>query len=585
MGRRWLFILIILLILISGCAEKAEEVSEEKPEKGDIELMPESVLKGICEKESWPSDCSMIPDPKGRKMCKKCKELPGYEKKEGIERIPESELWELCRDLSPEACSAMTDPEGIELCEKCMGLTEPGTQKEVGGPEEGLSGLDSQFSFVEGDSESWMVLESIIGAYVPSPAWFRFDYLSEGPSLRCRQFANLEKAKNNVEPLGEAVVDYMGIISEPYLFEFGEQGTTSVNIVASILNSPPNDYILYKCESKEIQEEGYPIPKEDLGAEAILGPDDMTQITSFKGEGLVADPDFSPDGSQIIFSRLTKEGEDKNGRLYIVNSDGTGLTKIGHEYLYDASWSPVDNRILCYGGKYSDLYIIDLDKDKTKAVPFNMKNSHLAIWSPDATKIAYVVYDDTNTPIPRSDPSCDGTGVLGSIWIMNSDGTGKTQLTTEEDGYCSGPSFSPDGSKIVYNKGFIHGSTPYLVHRTAHEIWVMNSDGSNKHAIYKPEASIHYLYQNAWSKNNEIMFPRMWWKRKPQIWSINSDGTNPQCLLKVGEVSKPEDAAHEFMYGDVAWDKTGTKIVATKEINPGPGIYEDCNIVIFSLEE
>ncbi len=519
-----MILVFLTIIFISGCIEE------------DIENIPESELQEICAGESWPSDgCNVIEDLQGRQLCEKCKELLGYVK---------------------------TDGEG---------------------PEGGVAS-NSQFSLIEGDSESWMVVESIIGVYVPSPTWFRFDYLNEGPSLRCKQFANLENAQNNVKPLGEAVVDYVGTTTEPYLFEFGERGTTFVNLVVGVLNFPPNNYAIYQGEAEEVQEDGYPIPKEGLEAEAIFSADNIVQVTSFTGEGLSADPDFSPDGRQIAFSRLTKTGEDKNGNMYIINIDGTGLTKIGHEYLYDPSWSPIDNRILCYGGEDSDLYIIDLNVDKTNAVPFGMKNSHLAIWSPDATKIAYAVYDNSNAPVPSSDPTCDGTGVLGSIWIMNSDGTGKTQLTTEEEGYCSGPSFSPDGSKIVYNKGFIHGSTPFLIHRPAHEIWVMNSDGSNKHAIYKPEASIHYMYQNAWSKNNEIMFPRIWWKRRPQIWSINSDGTNPQCLIKVPELSQPEDAAHEFMYGDVAWDKTGTKIVSTQEINPGPDIYEDCNIVIFSLE-
>jgi len=163
---------------------------------------------------------------------------------------------------------------------------------------------------------------------------------------------------------------------------------------------------------------------------------------------------------------------------------------------------------------------------------------------------------------------------------MNSDRTGKTQLTTDEDGYCSDPSFSPDGTKIVYNKGFIHPGVPFLV-RSENEIWVMNSDGSDKHAIYTPEDSKFYLHQRAWSKNNEIMFEKMQWQTVPQIWIMNSDGTDPRCVLR------PEEGFDVFLYGDIAWDNTGTKIVTTKwksASEENPDIFVDSNVVTFSWE-
>ena len=60
------------------------------------------------------------------------------------------------------------------------------------------------------------------------------------------------------------------------------------------------------------------------------------------------------------------------------------------------------------------------------------------------------------------------------IWTMNADGTGRNNLTQEIDAFEYSPSFSPDGTKIVYfrdpKKGF---PTP--------EIYMMNADGSNKH--------------------------------------------------------------------------------------------------------
>jgi len=59
---------------------------------------------------------------------------------------------------------------------------------------------------------------------------------------------------------------------------------------------------------------------------------------------------------------------------------------------------------------------------------------------------------------------------------------------------------------------------------------------------------------------------------------MNADGTNPRCMLR------PKEGFGEFIYGDIAWDTTGTKIVTTqwKSI---PDIMIDRNVVTFSWEE
>ena len=81
----------------------------------------------------------------------------------------------------------------------------------------------------------------------------------------------------------------------------------------------------------------------------------------------------------------------------------------------------------------------------------------------------------TNSPtVADTGPSLSPDGSLiawdrgGRIWLMNSDGTEQHALTSSGDGRDGAPAFSPDGTKIAF-----HSSR-----EGTDDIWVMNVDGS-----------------------------------------------------------------------------------------------------------
>ena len=306
------------------------------------------------------------------------------------------------------------------------------------------------------------------------------------------------------------------------------------------------------------EEEDEEIPKEEEEKPAPI----PTQLTFL--ENLAADPSWNPDGNQLVFLGLEKDL--MKGGLYIMNSDGTGIIKIagqwGREHLFNPSWNPVDNRIVGHGMENNGLFLIDLDGDQTKRIQLTTQKSEMPSWSPDGKKITYNVYNEAKS--------------FSSIWMMNADGSGKTRLTTEEDGFCTGPSYSHDGSKIVYLKGFT-SYAPESKNRPPNEIWVMNSDGSNKHMIYAPGDSSQVIRERAWNKNDKIVFTKHKLARGfPQIWTINSDGTNPQRMLK------PLDGIPITIYDDPVWDNSGTKVAVTKVIGPSGDSWQ---VATFSWEE
>ena len=254
------------------------------------------------------------------------------------------------------------------------------------------------------------------------------------------------------------------------------------------------------------------------------------------------------------------------GGLYMINSDGTGLTPIGpwgREHLFNPSWSPVGNKIVAYGEREnSGLFLVDLDRDWAERVQLTAQEVEHASWSPNGDKIAYNVYNEDKS--------------FSSIWVMNADGSEKTRLTTDEDDFCTGPSFSCDGSRIVYLKGFTTTMPGEKPEKAINEIWFMNSDGSNKHMIYAPGDSMQLMRERTWNKDDKILFARHFPYRVPQIWVINSDGSNPRCILDPGEGGIPI-----AIYDDPVWDNSGTKIAVTKVILSD----ESWQVATFSWEE
>jgi Tol biopolymer transport system component len=334
----------------------------------------------------------------------------------------------------------------------------------------------------------------------------------------------------------------------------------------------PKEQVEEQVEEQAVSPEEKETPKEQAEEqveEQAVSPEEEEESTPIPVqitflEKLAADPSWSPDGSKIVFLGLEKDH--MKGGFYMINSNGTGLTSIGpweRDHLFNPSWSPVGNKVIAYGEREnSGLFLVDLDKNWAQRFQLTTQKSEMPSWSPDGKKIAYNVYNETKS--------------FSSIWMMNVDGSGKTRLTDEEDDFCTGPSFSYDGSKIVYLKGFT-SYAPESKNRPPNEIWVMNSDGTNKHAIYAPGDSSQVIRERAWNKNDKILFARHKLARGfPQIWVINSDGTNPQSIIE------PPDGLPITIYDDPVWDNSGTKVAVTKVIGASGEIWQ---VATFLWEE
>lgn len=192
------------------------------------------------------------------------------------------------------------------------------------------------------------------------------------------------------------------------------------------------------------------------------------QQLTFQGENFF--PAWSPDGKWIAYD---SNSESPNGMnfIWLMRPDGSEKRRITYEpsqgEIRMPHWSPGGNKIVhiryLVGTFSSEIFIMDSNGTNPNRLTFNNATDRHPRYSPDGTKI---VFQSQAVGVPQ-------------IWLMNADGTGLKQLTTEGGFY---PSWSPDGRKIVFI-GWTNNSFNSYNPRQNGTVWVMNADGSNKRQL------------------------------------------------------------------------------------------------------
>ena len=199
--------------------------------------------------------------------------------------------------------------------------------------------------------------------------------------------------------------------------------------------------------------------------------------------GFFSGPNWSPDGSQIVFASKASGNAD----IYVINSDGSALKKLTDDPLPDLSpvfsadgkeiffvrdiygkaklfrmnadgsdarpltgkegyeMSPgisPDGRTLLFSGdrvdgksKALDIFSVQLgDLSSEKILASRPSHDGMAVFSPDGRKVAFTSLGDGNR----------------EIYVMNADGSGLFRLTRNkaEDTY---PAFSADGRGVIFS--------------------------------------------------------------------------------------------------------------------------------------
>ncbi len=215
----------------------------------------------------------------------------------------------------------------------------------------------------------------------------------------------------------------------------------------------------------------------------------LTQLTT--GTGFFADPHYSPDGANIVFTHapVPESVPTFQTRIWVMSADGTdarALVDPGDSAGdFEPEFSPDGTRVTFSrdrstgDGVQSAVVVANSDGSDAAAVtPFADGIEHPR-WSPDGRTVIYNIETRTRG---LDDPA-------NGIWTVPASGGEPTQLRpTDARFHVFKPSYSPDGTQILF--GCAHRDT------LQEDLCVMNADGSEERVIIEtPEYENHGVWR------------------------------------------------------------------------------------------
>ncbi|MYC31355.1 MAG: hypothetical protein F4X65_14915 [Chloroflexi bacterium] len=228
------------------------------------------------------------------------------------------------------------------------------------------------------------------------------------------------------------------------------------------------------------------------------------------------DIDFSPslsaDGSEVVYTTLRYEGDNKehNYELVVQGTDGSSLRRLTNNDWHDVlpAWSPDGSRIAFISTREQGprLFSISVESGIEHSIASELEVAYRPLsWSPDGSKLAFLVWESETAWIPYYDSYRDGTLRSGHRhaelrrlipYVVAADGSGLTMLdynpdrtgepakrTTWNEVYspeeAAGPvDWSPDGKRLAF------GAARY---GEAAVLYSVATDGTELKRVFVPD--------------------------------------------------------------------------------------------------
>lgn len=220
-----------------------------------------------------------------------------------------------------------------------------------------------------------------------------------------------------------------------------------------------------------------------------IAPDgaELTQLTTGPGDDEY--PTWSPNGRRIAFVRGNVR---RSYDIFVMLADGTRqrrIAAVSNSGVFALDWSPDGRRIAFTrrrssdvvnggGGGNDDIYTIRPDGSRLRPVVRTPRDEVYATWSPNGRWLAF-------TRSICQSPGTDEEFCNADIYKVGMGRLNRVRRLTTSEEFNITPSWSPDGTKIVYSSsaedtfGFA-------------DLFVMDPDGSNQAALLRKSDSFDF---------------------------------------------------------------------------------------------
>lgn len=240
---------------------------------------------------------------------------------------------------------------------------------------------------------------------------------------------------------------------------------------------------------------------------------DLRQVTNVPSGHHAGAPDWSPDGTKILF-QSDAGGDPGRFQIWVMNADGSGATQITsdpeHSFFFP-SWSAngkhiVVSRCTEIAGfvAFCDVAVLNADGTGVRTIVGGRWMHLTPTFSPDGDRIVF----DSNKG-----------GLQSAVWTVNTDGSDLRRLTPARL-RAFWADWSPDGRRILFSDNCC---VPHS------NVWVMKADGSRRHQLTQVPANHNKAFARFSPDGSKIVLlsdiQRVAGGEFNDLFIMNADGT------------------------------------------------------------